>query len=468
MNIRTVGIIFILSVLLLLTFQAVWLYNTYCLEKERVQINLNTLLQECIKSEMLIRFDKEQNRENEDDIQIHIGIEDVLEEDFSDDSMITINVEESFNNAPLQYVLVLAGFPFDLHQLDSLFQRKLTESNYQLDYLICYSDSTNQLLDSIGKPLLNYAAGVFASDSIPIVNKSYVHLFADISMPVVLKQMVGLTIASFLMLVILIIALIIQIRYAYNQYRLNQLREDFSNALIHDLKSPLNAIFIALSNFKNGTFAKNPEFGRQVVNIAIDQVLNIQTLVDRVLTIARLESKNMEVDRSQTDLPGIIHKLTERYLLVAQKEVAFETTFELPDTPVFIDGALVEQAISNLIDNAIKYSGAAVTICISAEIKEEKLFIYVKDDGFGISTKDQEKIFNKFERGAAVFRKGGAKGFGLGLSYVRQVAIAHQGTIALSSVKNEGSEFVLVLGLLFLPLNEQEETTNIDQRNENH
>lgn len=463
MNIRTIGIIFVASILILLAFQSVWLYNTYRLEEERIQSKINSCFQESVKNDLMLRMEKL----DADERELVIDNSSEIPEGEETTIVARLDIEESLSNNISQYLLSFYGFDLELSILDSLLQIELATANYQLNHQICYKDSTGVLLEEVGDSGLQERKGVFVSDSIIILNKKYVQLIADISMPVVLKQMVGLTIASFLMLLILIVALIVQIRYAYNQYRFNKLREDFSHALIHDLKSPLNTIYIALSNFENGLFSENPEFGKKAAQIAIDQVLSIQTLVDRILTIARLETKNMEADRTETDLPRIIYKLTERYQLSAGKKISFETFYELHNYSVFIDATLVEQAISNLIDNAIKYSGDAVAIRITCEIKEKKLFIYVKDNGFGISPDDQLKIFNKFERGSAVFRKGGAKGFGLGLSYARQVTIAHQGTIGLSSVKGEGSEFVLVLGLFILPFNNNEKTINGNQQNGN-
>lgn len=449
MNIRTVGIIFILSILLLLTFQAVWLYNTYNIEEERIQTRLMLYLQESVKKELLLRLKKIDNEYR------NISVDSSNRKPDYDNpatTVIEIDIEEGLGDVVPQYLLSHIGLHIDMGALDSIFS---TQLNYQLDYLICYKDSTNQLLDSIGKPSLNYASGVFASDSIPIVNKSYVQLFADISMPVVLKQMVGLTIASFLMLVILIIALIVQIRYAYNQYHLNKLRDDFSHALIHDLKSPLNTIYIALSNYKNGLFEKNSSFYLKSTDVALLQVLNIQALVDRILSIARFEEKKMEVVRSAVNLPKMIGEIVDNYSVSVKKAVVFETSFHLNDKPVYMDEMLIRQAISNLVDNAIKYSGDSVKIEIACEEKENKVYIQVKDNGIGISPKYQELIFNKFERGGAIFRRG-AKGFGLGLNYVKHVALAHQGTVACYSRQGEGSTFTMLIPSLLREMKRDE------------
>src|SRR5690606_29569633 len=98
---------------------------------------------------------------------------------------------------------------------------------------------------------------------------------------------------------------------------------------------------------------------------------------------------------------------------------------------------MLTNAVSNLIDNAIKYSGNSVNINIRCEQKDKDVFIYIKDNGYGMSEKDQVKVFTMFERGKAVTRKE-AKGFGLGLSYVKRVVEAHGGTVNLFSKEGEG------------------------------
>ena len=106
------------------------------------------------------------------------------------------------------------------------------------------------------------------------------------------------------------------------------------------------------------------------------------------------------------------------------------------------DATLLSNAVSNLIDNAVKYSGNSVTINIRCEQKDNNVFLHIKDNGYVMSEKDQAKVFTMFERGKAVVRQQ-ARGFGLGLGYVKSVVEAHGGAVHLFSKEGEGSEFVL-------------------------
>lgn len=145
-------------------------------------------------------------------------------------------------------------------------------------------------------------------------------------------------------------------------------------------------------------------------------------------------------------LRSMLDDLIEKFSAKADKPVHFSLALEAET--VVADGEFLKEAISNLIDNAIKYSGASVAITISSFCKlDGAVVIKVKDNGFGIPLKDQSRIFEKYERASATerSRKGGASGFGLGLNYVFRVAEAHGGTVEVESIEGEYSEFSLSL-----------------------
>jgi two-component system phosphate regulon sensor histidine kinase PhoR len=146
----------------------------------------------------------------------------------------------------------------------------------------------------------------------------------------------------------------------------------------------------------------------------------------------------------------MIKELEDRFSVSTDKQVSIHSSIDIDQyQSIYVDSTLIKNAIANLIDNAIKYSGDPVNINIKCYTTNQQIHISIEDNGFGISDEDKDKIFGKFERGAAVGRKG-AKGFGLGLNYVKQVVKAHGGIVLLFSNKGKGSIFSLVI-----PLNDQ-------------
>ena len=115
------------------------------------------------------------------------------------------------------------------------------------------------------------------------------------------------------------------------------------------------------------------------------------------------------------------------------------------DFTVYADAFCLREVLSNLIDNAIKYSGDQVTIRLTASSTPAATLLRITDNGLGIAPRDLPLIFRKYERAAAAARssRGGASGFGLGLSFVRQVVEAHGGHVTVSSTVGAGTEFTV-------------------------
>lgn len=220
-------------------------------------------------------------------------------------------------------------------------------------------------------------------------------------------------------------------------------------ALTHDMKTPLGTIHTVLDQSAKGLLDNHPEMKTKFMHIAIEQILNLQALINQILTVAYIEQRKLSLHKQPVNLPSIIQALVDKFSVKQNKGIRFSTLYELNNGTLYADPFYLANAISNLIDNAIKYSGNNVDIDIRATERGKQVYIHVKDNAFGISEKDQKIIFNRFERGGEIKRKS-ASGFGIGLSYVKSVVEAHGGGIALSSKEGEGSEFVITL-----PLNQE-------------
>ena len=153
------------------------------------------------------------------------------------------------------------------------------------------------------------------------------------------------------------------------------------------------------------------------------------------------------MNKTEVELTPIIEKLTEKFKAKAQKPVNF--IISLQAKTAYADNDYVSEVLSNLIDNAIKYSKESVEIHITTEESERYTILKVRDNGLGISEADQRIIFQKYERAAAAkrSRRNGASGFGLGLNFVDQVIKAHEGRIFVNSTEGEFTEFTIYLPL---------------------
>lgn len=227
--------------------------------------------------------------------------------------------------------------------------------------------------------------------------------------------------------------------------KIARIREDFSYAMIHDMKSPLSSIFMTLNFLHSGKLDDKPEMKEKYYQIAESEADHLLALTNKVLTISKLENHKLKITKEKVRLAPLLEELADKFVAKSAKEVHFY--FDLKVAEVYAEAEYLKEVFSNLIDNAIKYSKESVEIKISSEIHDSNTVIRVHDNGLGIADKYQRRIFNKYERGTAErrIRKGGAAGFGLGLNFVQQVVEAHGGNITVNSIEKEYTEFIIYL-----------------------
>lgn len=257
-----------------------------------------------------------------------------------------------------------------------------------------------------------------------------------------------LIIATIIILIFVIGCIIYQIKIINRINKISQIREDFSYAMVHDMKTPLTTIFTALSFLHSGRLDGKPETKEKFFNVAKEEADRLLTLTNKLLTISKLENKKMKMECEKIALEPMLVRLADKFKVKSHKPVSFE--FDLQTPEIYADAEYIEEVFSNLIDNSIKYSKERVGIRISSSKNNLYSIIKIYDNGLGIPEKDQRSIFNKYERAAAGSRSRRKKvsGFGLGLNFVQQVIEAHKGKIFVNSIEGEFTEFIIYLPLM--------------------
>jgi len=215
--------------------------------------------------------------------------------------------------------------------------------------------------------------------------------------------------------------------------------------MVHDMKMPLGSIMMCNNFLHSGKLDNKSEMKNRYFTIIDSEIDHLLTLANKVLTISKLENHKLEMDKSKILLAPIIKDLIEKFTAKATKPIHFSIDLQVND--VYADEEFFKEVISNLIDNAIKYSKESIEIKISSHCDDKYTIIKIYDNGIGISEKDQRTIFDKFERASATKRTkfGGTTGFGLGLNYVYQVMEAYEGKIIVNSIEREFTEFTLFI-----------------------
>ena len=263
--------------------------------------------------------------------------------------------------------------------------------------------------------------------------------------PTLARQLSPLFFASAIILILFGAILLRLLRYLDEQKMMADLRNDFSYAMVHDMKSPLSSIIMGARFLHSGKVDDKPEIKEKYFTIIESEADHLLALVNKLLTISKLENKKLILNKQHINLVTIIDDLVEKAKAKTDKNIDF--TVDLMTKHVMADEQYLTEAISNLIDNAIKYSKENIKIYITSHSTDKYVLLKVRDNGIGISKEDQLSIFDKFGR-AAIHehnRKGGVSGFGLGLNYVDQVMQAHGGKVTVQSEKDQYSEFTLYI-----------------------
>lgn len=221
-------------------------------------------------------------------------------------------------------------------------------------------------------------------------------------------------------------------------------RDTFLSVASHELKSPITTLQLVLERLHRGARREVGFSGAQVaerLEPALRQVRRLGVLVQNLLDVSRARNNHFDLDRERFALGALVREVCERFTEQARQAGSALTLEDCPQVEVHWDRLRMEQALTNLVTNAIKY-GAGGPISVRAAQREGGVSIQVADRGIGVAPDDHARIFNPFERASSGHR---VESLGLGLYIVREIARAHGGTVELTARDGGGSCFTLRL-----------------------
>ncbi len=248
--------------------------------------------------------------------------------------------------------------------------------------------------------------------------------------------MLGLSVFAFIFIVY---SFYIQIHTINHQRRIEKIRRDFLHSMIHELKRPISALKMCVSSLRNEKLILDKEFRDEVLQNSSSELNNITNYFTKLRDITMAEKGNIPLSKTNIIVPEFMKEIITRVWIPSDKLVNIEVIGSEILT-INADSLHFENMIQNLIENAIKYSYNSVDIKISYTVDGKYFSLMVSDNGYGISEFDRKYIFDKFYRSDT---KEYIQGMGLGLSYIKMIAEAHNGSIEVESELGKGSTFIL-------------------------
>jgi len=441
----------LITVFVILINQLIWLVNMYQAYQKEMIFSLASCTEKAIHMElsnrlnkldapMTVRFAPFDISKSGPKIKRTIQTEDtsfVVEYDINDPNV---------DNKVLQYFFIKDN-PTDINLINNYLQACLKEKRCEIDgsYIEYYDlQSKKRLKHNKARKWL--PASVISTDTIPldILKLVGVKAFVATSPRPILKKMgyqMGLSLVLFLFASY---SLVFLLRTILQQRKLEKMRQDFVNAMVHEFKRPItNAstmLELAPDYMKMGEQKKAEAY----ISESLKEFQKLTAYTDRIQRISNDDKEKIVLERTSVPLIPFFERFKIGYPESRNKTVNISVSYKTMRENLYVDILHFSNVMDNLIENAIKYSDNPVNILIDISDIGSGLEIKVIDDGFGIPDRDKSSIFDKFYRGIP---KQGHKiaGFGLGLTYVKAIVEAHLGTIRVIDAPNKGSIFVLNL-----------------------
>jgi two-component system, OmpR family, phosphate regulon sensor histidine kinase PhoR len=330
--------------------------------------------------------------------------------------------------------------------IDSLLKSSLQSQDIKLAYeykVLADSDSLSKLPASNGfnmdSKTKKYESLLFPNDIVPKSDK--IVLYFPERKDHLVKSLTFLLPSSLIFSLLIIIAFTISIFMVLKQKKISDIKTDFINNMTHEFKTPIATISLAADTIVNPKIINDNEKVQQFVRIIKEENKRMNVQVERILQMAQLERKELDLRLVRLDIHQLIRKAIGNIdIQIRQLNGIIGTDFMASNSMLNVDEIHMTNVINNLLDNALKYSSGRPEIIVRTMQMEQGILISFEDKGIGMTKDSQAKIFDKFYR-ISTGNIHNIKGFGLGLSYVKAIIEAHGGRISVWSEPNKGSRF---------------------------
>ena len=406
-----------------------------------------------ISSKNSFQFDIESGDSEDTDINSNINasiqIEDM--EDLTLDTAIQSQINKILDRSEMIQIILnklltndrTITSDFDINFLDKMIMVNLSQMNLNLDYeFLIYNNEENKIdLSSAENPEIlksEFKINLFQNDLMD--SNLDLYLFFPNQKQYLQESNFFNIIISGIFLVVIGLCFYYVILKVFDLKKLSETKNEFIDNMTHELKTPISTISLACEALLDKEIT-NKNSKENYVKIINDENRRLGGQVEKVLSIAKTEKKNYEIDFDKLDIHKIINdSIKINQFKIEKREGKILQNLNAVNSVISGNYDHLLNVFNNLIENANKYSLDIPHIEISTENKNDKLFVIVSDRGIGIRKSNLDKIFDKFYR-EPQGNIHNVKGFGLGLSYVRNIVVKHNATIKVESQLNKGTKF---------------------------
>ncbi|NQZ77642.1 MAG: HAMP domain-containing histidine kinase, partial [Ekhidna sp.] len=318
----------------------------------------------------------------------------------------------------------------DLGKLYTLIDSALTKKRIDIEFLL--RQKVNGRQTSIGSlSTQNYLQA--EATSALLGSRHSIAIDFENATSLILKNGISELVFSVLLIGLVLGTMGYLYKTIQDQKQLAAIKDDLISNITHEFKTPIATIFSALEGVTNFNENNDQEKTRRYLALSNDQLKKLNNMVEKMLETATIDQGKLTLNKEELEVVEWTRSLVGRFEMVLKdKTIHFETSMQSHIAKV--DRFHVENALSNLIDNAIKYGGEEISIRLSG--REGKLIWEVEDNGGNIPKEHRDQIFDKLYR-IPTGNQHDVKGFGIGLYYARTIAGLHGGTLTLESTKNK-------------------------------
>lgn len=319
--------------------------------------------------------------------------------------------------------------------------------NYE--YQLKSKDFLDQLEDTVNNRRWQYAlqppSGSDLENLVPV--QEMIFIVPDFK-AIVFKQMKWMIIGSVFFTLMIISAFTVTVYALLRQKKLSEIKNDFINNMTHEFKTPLATISLAVDALRNNKVIEDRTRMEYFSGIIKEENKRMNKHVETILQAALMDRQEVQLSKAPVQVHDLIRDVISNYTLQLQ-EIEGRIELDLNSQNDLINGDVVHMRnlISNLVDNAVKYSKGKLVLKISSYNNGKNLVLKFEDNGIGMTKETVRRIFEKFYR-AHTGNLHNVKGFGLGLSYVKTIVDAHEGRIKVESSPGKGSSFTLEIPTL--------------------